>query len=131
MIKIATNHAITADQFIHVVNASGITRPTEDRGRMQRMLNNANVLLTAWDDEQLIGVLRGVSDRSYCTFVSELAVTKDYQHQGIATKLLLQLRTMQGPNVSIMLLSAPSAMTFYPKVGFEPVPTGFKVQRRY
>lgn len=68
MIKIATNHAITADQFIHVLTASGINRPTEDRGRMQRMLNNANVLLTAWDDEQLIGVLRGVSDRSYCTF---------------------------------------------------------------
>lgn len=131
MIKIATNQAITADQFIRVLTASGINRPTEDRGRMQRMLNNANVLLTAWDDEQLIGVLRGVSDHSYCIFVSELAVTKDYQHQGIATKLLLQLRTMQGPNVSIMLLSAPSAMTFYPKVGFEPVPTGFKVQRRY
>lgn len=56
MIKIATNHAITADQFIHVLTASGINRPTEDRGRMQRMLNNANVLLTAWDDEQLIGV---------------------------------------------------------------------------
>ncbi|MDN6104761.1 MAG: GNAT family N-acetyltransferase, partial [Lacticaseibacillus paracasei] len=57
MIKIATSQAITADQFIHVLTASGINRPTEDRGRMQRMLNNANVLLTAWDDEQLIDVL--------------------------------------------------------------------------
>ena len=119
MLHIENNQPISASQFIAVLDASGIHRPTEDRARMQRMLNNANVLLTAWDDHQLIGVLRGVSDKSYCTFVSELAVIKSHLH------------TIQGPNISIMLLSAPAAMQFYPKVDFRPVPTAFKVQRQF
>lgn len=127
---IEINHTtITGKQLAELFTASGIHRPTEDLGRMQRMLNNANILLTAWDDQKLVGVLRGVSDMSYCTFVSDLAVARNYQHQGIGSALLNFLHTELGPNVSILLLSAPSAMAFYPRQGFELVTTAFKKQR--
>lgn len=95
------------------------------------MLDNANILYTAWDNAKLVGVLRGVSDMSYCTFVSDLAVLKSYQEQGVGTKLLSTLRKNQGKNISIVLISAVSASSFYSKVGFEQVENAFKKQRRY
>lgn len=122
---------ITGEQLAKLFVASGIHRPTEDIGRMQRMLNNANVLLAAWDDEALVGVLRGVSDMSYCTFVSDLAVARKYQHQGIGSNLLNTLHAELGQNISIVLLSAPSAMNFYPRLNFELVDTAFKQQRAF
>ncbi|AYW46195.1 GNAT family N-acetyltransferase [Tetragenococcus koreensis] len=131
MIEIQANKKITAEELITVFMSSGINRPVHDQARMKRMLDNANILYTAWDSAKLVGVLRGVSDMSYCTFVSDLAVLKNYQGQGIGAKLLAALRENQGENISTVLISAPSATHFYPKVGFEQVDQAFKQQRRY
>lgn len=131
MIEIQTNKKITAEELIAVFTSSGINRPIHDQARMKRMLDNANILYTAWDNAKLVGVLRGVSDMSYCTFVSDLAVLENYQGEGIGAKLLEVLRKTQGKNVSTVLISAPSATSFYPKVGFEQVDHAFKQQRVY
>lgn len=129
---IEINHTmITGEQLAKLFISSGIHRPTEDIGRMQRMLNNANILLTAWNGNELVGILRGVSDMSYCTFVSDLAVAHKYQHQGIGSNLLNTLHAELGQNVSIVLLSAPSAMDFYPRLNFDLVDTAFKQQRAF
>ncbi|GMA07563.1 N-acetyltransferase [Tetragenococcus halophilus subsp. flandriensis] len=131
MVEICDNKKITAEELIEVFVHSGIKRPVHDQARMKRMLNNANILYTAWDNAKLVGVLRGVSDMSYCTFVSDLAVLKSYQKQGVGAKLLATLRKNQGEDISTVLISAPTASSFYPKVGFEQVENAFKKQRRY
>lgn len=131
MIEYKKNQMITPKELAEVFDASGIVRPTQDYERMRRMLNNANILYTAWDGESLVGVLRGTSDMSYCTFVSDLAVTKEYQGLGIGAQLIANLRKDQGTGVSVILLSAPGAMKFYPKQGFELTNTAFRKQRRY
>lgn len=131
MIQYVNNRKITPEQLVSVFDRSGINRPTQDIGRMSRMLENANVLYTAWDGENLIGVLRGTSDMSYCTFVSDLAVIKEYQGRGVGSGLLTKLRTDQGDLVSTLLLSAPAAMDFYPKQGFKLTQTAFRKQRKY
>lgn len=131
MIEIRTDKEITVAELISIFDHSGIKRPTFDQKRIERMLNNANILYTAWDNAKLVGVLRGVSDMSYCTFVSDLAVLKSYQNQGVGRKLLAALRRAQGEKVSTVLISAPIATDFYPKVGFEQVEHAFKQQRAY
>jgi len=131
MIEIRDKEKITVEDLIEIFVHSGIKRPVYDQARIKRMLDNANILYTAWDNAKLVGVLRGVSDMSYCTFVSDLAVLKSYQEQGVGTKLLSTLRKNQGKNISIVLISAVSASSFYSKVGFEQVENAFKKQRRY
>ncbi|AOF48074.1 GNAT family N-acetyltransferase [Tetragenococcus halophilus] len=131
MIEIRDKEKITVEDLIEIFAHSGIKRPVYDQARIKRMLDNANILYTAWDNAKLVGVLRGVSDMSYCTFVSDLAVLKSYQEQGVGTKLLSTLRKNQGKNISIVLISAVSASSFYSKVGFEQVENAFKKQRRY
>ncbi|MCD2255609.1 GNAT family N-acetyltransferase [Lactobacillus sp. CC-MHH1034] len=130
-VTIKANAAITAAQLSRVFENSGIHRPVDDVARIDRMIHNANILYTAWADDELIGVARGFSDQSYCCYLSDLAVIKQYQRQGIGRQLIATIHQDLGPNISLVLLAAPSAMTYYPKLGFQSVPTAFKQQRDY
>ena len=92
------------------------------------MLDNADLLITAWIDKQLddgvnkrelIGVARCVSDFSYCCYLSDIAVAEDYQHQGIGKLMIKKIEQKLPPSCKIILLSAPQASGYYPKIGFE------------
>lgn len=123
------NESIKAEELSNVFKASGIKRPFNDLNRLQRMIENSNVLITAWDNELLIGVARALTDYSYCCYLSDLAVDKDYQQQGIGKELVKLLQEHIGAEVSVLLLSSPIAMEYYPKIGFEKIENGFKIPR--
>ncbi|WP_042463275.1 GNAT family N-acetyltransferase [Neobacillus dielmonensis] len=124
------NAATSAEQLAAVFNASGIRRPTEDLPRLQRMIDHADLTLTAWEDEKLIGVARAITDYSYCCYLSDLAVDKDYQKSGIGRKLVRLLQEQLGDEVTLLLLASPTAMEYYPKIGFETIDNGFKILRK-
>ena len=94
------------------------------------MLDQADCLWTAWDDQRLVGVARALTDFSYACYLSDLAVAQAYQHQGIGRELVQQLKAEIGPDVSLVLLAAPAAMTYYPKLGFEHIDNAFLQRRR-
>ena len=81
------------------------------------MLQHANLLITAWDGEQLVGVSRCLSDFAFVTYCSDLAVRESHQKQGIGRELLK--RTMEAGGCRVVLLSAPQAVNYYPHIGFE------------
>ena len=85
--------------------------------------------LLGWRGDELVGVARSVTDYHFCCYLSDLAVDRTCQHQGIGRELVERARTLLGEEVSIILLSAPEAMDFYPRLGFEPVTNGFIVRR--
>jgi len=93
------------------------------------MFANANLTISAWHDGSLVGVARGLTDHCYCCYLSDLAVDKAYQKQGIGDALLKQARQALGPEVSLILLSAPGAMDYYPKVGFTAADNAFVIKR--
>ena len=64
------------DKVIDLYAAStlGERRPIDDRSRMAAMLKNANLVVTAWDGDLLVGISRSLSDFSYATYLSDLAV---------------------------------------------------------
>ena len=84
------------------------------------MLSHANLMCTAWDGEKLVGVARSVTDFEYCCYVSDLAVDEPYQRQGIGTELLKLTRSRLGRLATMILLAAPAAEKYYPRIGFEP-----------
>ncbi len=120
----------TASELAEVFRRSGIRRPAEDLARMGEMIENADILLTARVGARLVGVARALTDWSYCCYLSDLAVDAEFQRQGIGRKLLDMLRGRLDERVMILLLAAPEAADYYPRLGFEPVPNGWMLPRK-
>jgi GNAT superfamily N-acetyltransferase len=96
----------------------GERRPIEDRERMLAMVQNANLVVTAWDKGLLVGISRAISDFSFVTYLSDLAVRKSHQKKGIGKELIRRTQIESGSKILLVLLSAPAAEKFYPHVGF-------------
>ena len=121
-ITYAHDRKLTCEQFINVLTRStlGARRPTGDRSRIASMLEHANLLCTAWDGDALVGVARSVTDFSFCCYLSDLAVDIAYQKRGIGAELLRVTQTRLHPHCKLILLSAPLAEGYYPKIGMTP-----------
>lgn len=114
------------DATINLYRAStlGERRPVHDRTRMAAMVHNANLVVTAWDDLLLVGIARSVSDFSFCTYLSDLAVRQTHQRQGIGRELIRRTREAGG-QATLILVSAPKAVDYYPRLGFAPHPSAW------
>lgn len=131
MLRYATDAKISLEQFRDVLNRSslGARRPVGDSPCLQGMLDHASLLVTCWSDELLVGVARSVTDFSYCCYLSDLAVDEDFQKQGIGTRLIALTQEQLGPRCSLILLSAPAAVKYYPHIGFEHHPQAWILPR--
>ncbi len=89
------------------------------------MLQHANLLCTAWDGRKLVGVARSVTDFEYCCYLADLAVDEKYQKQGIGKALIGLTKSKLGGKAKIILLSAPKAEAYYPKIGFSAHPSAW------
>lgn len=116
--KITPN--ISTEDFIDILNRStlGERRPVDDLECIESMIQNADIIVTAILDEKIVGVARAVTDFSYCCYLSDLAVDVSFQHQGIGKKLIQKVREQLGSKCKMILLSAPAAVEYYPKIGF-------------
>jgi len=108
------------DQVIELYNAStlGERRPVDDRRVMSDMLRHANLVVTAWDGDLLVGIARTLTDFSYVGYLSDLAVKASHQRKGIGIQLVQKTREKMGPKSMLVLLAAPKAVEYYPKIGF-------------
>jgi len=121
------NEPISTDDFIDILTRStlGERRPIDDRGRLSDMLANADVLVLAFDEEKIVGLARSVTDFSYCCYLSDLAVDVAYQHRGIGKMLIEKTKESLKEGCKIILLSAPKATEYYPKIGFKQHPSAW------
>ena len=124
-IVVDTGRMITGQQLAAVFARSGINRPTFDLVRMNKMAASADVLVSAWDGELLVGVARSLTDFCAACYLADLAVDRAYQKRGIGAQLVEQTRKVIGKAPLLLLLAAPSAVKYYPKIGFTPVENGF------
>jgi GNAT superfamily N-acetyltransferase len=112
--------SLEPSEFIDVLKRStlGERRPIDDFERIKKMCENANLIITARLDGKLIGITRSITDFTYCTYLSDLAVDKEYQKKGIGKKLIEETKklTLQA---KLILLSAPAAVNYYPKIGMK------------
>lgn len=124
MITYKIGNDLDLDAMIELYQATtlGQRRPVDDRARMGAMLRNANLVITAWDDGLLVGISRSISDFSYITYLSDLAVRESHQRMGIGKELIRRTREAGGEKTSLLLLSAPAAEKYYPHVGFNHHP---------
>lgn len=117
--------------IIDLYEDTGLKRPVRDEERIHKMYENSNLIITAWDDLVLVGVSRALTDFSYCCYLSDLAVRFAYQKQGIGKKLIDITKELCGDQAMLLLLSAPSAISYYPAVGLRKVENGFIIDRKF
>ncbi len=120
MITYRTGNSLDLDNVIdlYVASTLGARRPVDDRKRMAAMLANANLTVTAWDGDLLVGIARALSDFSFVTYLSDLAVRESHQRRGIGKELMRRVQEAGGPDAKLLLLAAPAAEKYYPHVGF-------------
>lgn len=116
-----TSRSITADEFVDLLKRSTLAerRPVDDRACIEAMLKHADILCTAWDEDKLVGVARSVSDFGYCCYLSDLAVDEAYQKRGIGKRLIEETKSLLDSRATIILLAAPKAADYYPRIGFK------------
>ena len=119
LISYRTGNELDLDAVIELYRAStlGERRPVDDRERMGLMLRNANLVITAWDGDLLVGISRSLTDFTFATYLSDLAVRKSHQRQGIGKELMRLTQQAAAPS-KVILLAAPAAESYYPHVGF-------------
>ena len=120
MITYRLGNELDLDGVIELYRASmlGERRPVDDRDRMAAMLKNANLVVTAWDGGLMVGISRSLTDFSFVTYLSDLAVRVSHQRGGIGKELMRRTQAAAGPHAKMILLAAPAAEAYYPHVGF-------------
>jgi predicted N-acetyltransferase YhbS len=126
-IEYREGNKLDLDQVIELYRAStlGARRPVDDRECMRSMLEHGNLTITAWDGELLVGIARSLTDFSFCAYLADLAVRLSHQKRGIGTELVRHTQDRLGPKAMIVLLSAPAAVDYYPRVGFRSHPSAW------
>ncbi|MED4224631.1 GNAT family N-acetyltransferase [Neobacillus cucumis] len=129
-ITLLVDAKIKPEDLSTVFKQSGLKRPYEDSPRLEKMIENADIMITAWDDDRIVGVARAITDFSYCCYLSDLAVDQEYQHRGIGRELVRMVQERIGDDVSLLLLASPIAMEYYPHIGFDKVSNGYMIPRK-
>ena len=130
-IEYKLNPELTENEFTDILNRStlGERRPVDDKECINGMLKNADIIVTATKNEKIIGVARSITDFNYCCYLSDLAVDEKYQKHGIGKKLIDITQKQLNEKCKIILLSAPSAAEYYPRVGFTQHPSAWTLPR--
>lgn len=130
MIEYRDNATITAEQAIDLYKRStlGERRPIHNVRTFEAMLKNANLTVTAWDGEALVGISRSLTDFAYVAYLADLAVDQEYQRSGIGKQLIEETKCRLGPECMIVLLAAPKANEYYEHIGFEHNPRAWTLK---
>lgn len=118
-----------ADQIIELYDNCGLPRPTNDKERIQKMFDNSNLIVTAWHNDLLVGVSRSITDWVWSCYLADLAIRQEYKKAGIGRQLIKLTKDKVGEQSMVLLLSVPTAMEYYPKVGFVKQESSFILNR--
>lgn len=117
--EVVDGETLDVDEVSELYRASGLAarRPVDDRDRFATMLRCANLVVTARADGRLVGIARSLTDGAYVTYLSDLAVDARMQRRGVGRDLVRATRSAV-PRARIVLLAAPAAVDYYPRIGF-------------
>jgi len=130
MILYRDDAKVSADEAIdlYIRSTLGERRPIHSKPTFEAMLKNANLTITAWDREKLVGISRSLTDFEYVAYLADLAVDQQYQRKGIGKELIAQTQKCLGSSCMIVLLAAPKANTYYEHIGFEHNPRAWTLK---
>ena len=122
---------ISPDQAIdlYIRSTLGERRPIHNRQAFENMYQHANLIISAWDADKLVGISRSLTDFSYVAYLSDLAVDVQYQKQGIGKRLIQDTKAHLEQDCMLVLLAAPKAREYYGPLGFEQHPIAWTLKK--
>ena len=119
-IQYFVDRPVTTEQYIRLLKETtlGGRRPVDNEACIENMLKHADLLVSAWDGDHLVGVARSVTDFYFCCYLSDLAVSETIQSKGIGKELIRLTFGALQEGCQLILLAAPQAVDYYPKIGF-------------
>ena len=130
-IEYKINAPLETAQIIELYKNCGLPRPVDDAERIAEMFANSTLVVSAWSENELVGISRSLTDFVWCCYLADLAVRKDFQKSGVGRKLVEVTREKVGEKSMVLLLSVPDALEYYPKIGMEKVENGFIFNREF
>jgi ribosomal protein S18 acetylase RimI-like enzyme len=129
-IEYRDNAQITVEVAIDLYKRStlGERRPVDRPEIFEGMLKNASLTISAWHGDRIVGISRTLTDFTYVAYLADLAVDIDFQRQGIGKQLIEETKRRLGRECMIVLLAAPKANDYYPKLGFEHNPRAWMLK---
>ena len=123
-IEYKINEPITSEQFVGLLEKSSLAerRPVHNSECMEGVVNNSNLVVSAWHGDELIGIARSVTDFHYACYLSDLAVDQKYQKNGVGKRLLALTQEQLNEECKLILVAAPDANSYYEHLGFENNP---------
>ncbi len=120
-IRYKINTQITPEQFRQLLIRSTLAerRPVDNTHCLEGMISNSNLVCSAWHNDQLVGIARSMTDFHYACYLSDLAIDKNFQHQGIGKALQRLTQEQLGEHCKLILIAAPAADQYYQKIGFQ------------
>jgi len=124
------NEPVDAADVIELYRDAGLQRPIDDAGRIAKMLAGSNLVVSAWEDGKLVGISRSITDGAWSTYLADLAVATSHQKAGVGRRLVELTKEAAGEESMVLLLSVPTAMEYYPKIGMERLDNAFIIWRK-
>ena len=90
--------------------------------RIPKLVRNVSISLVARNEAgKAVGVLFGLTDYCYWLYVTDLGVDRDYERQGIATRLMKTAHELAGgeKDIAVYLIANENAVPFYQKLGMK------------
>lgn len=116
---------LSADEYIDFLKRTnlGSQYPKERfNERIGKLVNNVSISLVARNEENaIVGVLFGLTDFCYWLYVTDLGVDRNYEGQGIGTKLMKIAHEIAGgeKDIAVYLIANENAIPFYEKLGMK------------
>ncbi len=116
---------VTAAEYIDFLKTTdlGSQYPKERfEERIAKLVQNVSISLVARNEEnRMVGALFGLTDYCYWLYVTDLGVARDYERQGIASRLMREAHRIAGgeKDIAVYLVANENAVSFYEKLGMK------------
>jgi GNAT superfamily N-acetyltransferase len=129
MIKYLTDKTVDYNRLIALFNQEGWNDKTEEISRVQAMVENSQIVVTAWDEEIMVGFARCTTDYVFNGQVNNVVVDAGYRRKGIGRALINNILD-SNKQVTFILRGDIENERFYRKLGFEDSPLSLLYKRK-
>ncbi|MBU5438349.1 GNAT family N-acetyltransferase [Tissierella sp. MSJ-40] len=119
-IKIKTDVIPSIESLMNLYNDVGWSVYTDDPSKLKMAYDNSLKVISAWNEDILIGIIRAVGDGCTIIYIQDILLLKKYQGEGIGSILMNEMMTIYKDVRQKVLMTddQPDTIAFYKKCGF-------------
>ena len=107
-------------EILHLYASVGWTAYTDHPEQLRKGFENSMLTLAAYEDDQLLGIIRTVGDGHTIVFVQDILVFPEHQRKGVGSALLQAIldRYSHVRQIELATDNTPKTIAFYKSMGF-------------